>query len=65
MEWNWWKDWWRLKKWRQMNSIYNLQHNGENFDDYYHDNDDDDEDDDENINELNCCYCDECIVSFN
>ncbi|KAK0165960.1 hypothetical protein PV328_004430 [Microctonus aethiopoides] len=57
MEWNWWKDWWRLKKWRQMNSIYNLQHNGENFDDYY---DDDDIDDDENINDLNC-YCDECI----
>lgn len=52
MEWTWWKDWWRLKKWRQRNCTNRGRDNEDYGDDYDLDGDSD------------CCYCDECIVSL-
>ncbi|XP_032452704.1 inositol hexakisphosphate and diphosphoinositol-pentakisphosphate kinase 2 isoform X47 [Nasonia vitripennis] len=47
MEWSWWKDWWRLKRWRSQNVNANaLGPDGEADDIGDYDG---------------CCYCDECF----
>ncbi|XP_043464552.1 inositol hexakisphosphate and diphosphoinositol-pentakisphosphate kinase 2 isoform X11 [Leptopilina heterotoma] len=46
MEWTWWKDWWRLRKWRHRNNSASSASAT----------------DDEDIEDYNaCCYCDECF----
>ncbi|XP_051173223.1 inositol hexakisphosphate and diphosphoinositol-pentakisphosphate kinase isoform X5 [Leptopilina boulardi] len=46
MEWTWWKDWWRLRKWRHRNNSTSSASAT----------------DDEDIEDYNaCCYCDECF----
>lgn len=56
MEWTWLKDWWRLKRLRNRNTILDgcTRDNG---DDGEAENDDGNEEDDEN----EMCFCDDCI----